>query len=71
MRTATPADLAARIERGFRDAPFVADLGIALSGLGPGWCEATLALGTGRTNLMQGAVHLAMFAGFLFLALVP
>jgi Ca2+:H+ antiporter len=32
---------------------------------------ATITLGTGRTNLMQGAVHLALFATFLFLALVP
>jgi Ca2+:H+ antiporter len=28
-------------------------------------------LGTGRTYLMQGAVHLVLFAAFLFLALVP
>jgi Ca2+:H+ antiporter len=32
---------------------------------------ATITLGTGRTNVMQGAVHLALFATFLFLALVP
>jgi Ca2+:H+ antiporter len=32
---------------------------------------ATITLGTGRTNLMQGAVHLVLFATFLFLALVP
>ena len=25
----------------------------------------------GRTNVMQGAVHLVVFAAFLFLALVP
>lgn len=31
----------------------------------------TLTLSTGRTNLMQGAVHLVVFAAFLFLALVP
>jgi Ca2+:H+ antiporter len=31
----------------------------------------TITLGTGRTNLMQGAVHLVLFATFLFLALVP
>jgi Ca2+:H+ antiporter len=30
-----------------------------------------ITLGTGRTNLMQGAVHLVIFAAFLFLALVP
>lgn len=28
-------------------------------------------LGTGRTTVLQGAVHLAIFAAFLFLALVP
>ena len=28
-------------------------------------------LGTGRTNMMQGAVQLVIFAAFLFLALVP
>jgi Ca2+:H+ antiporter len=28
-------------------------------------------LGTGRTHMMQGAVHLVMFAAFIFLALVP
>ena len=28
-------------------------------------------LGTGRTNMMQGAIHLVMFAAFVFLALVP
>jgi Ca2+:H+ antiporter len=31
----------------------------------------TITLGTGRTHLMQGAVHLVLFATFLFLALVP
>lgn len=30
-----------------------------------------IALGTGRTNMMQGAVHLVIFAAFLFLALAP
>jgi Ca2+:H+ antiporter len=30
-----------------------------------------ITLGSGRTNLMQGAVHLVIFAAFLFLALVP
>jgi Ca2+:H+ antiporter len=32
-------------------------------------CAVTL--GTGRTYVMQGAVHLVLFAAFLFLALVP
>ena len=32
---------------------------------------STVTLGTGRTHLMQGAVHLVLFASYLFLALVP
>ncbi len=32
---------------------------------------SVITLGTGRTNVMQGAVHLVLFAAFLFLALVP
>jgi Ca2+:H+ antiporter len=32
---------------------------------------STVTLGTGRTYMMQGAVHLVLFAAFLFLALVP
>lgn len=32
---------------------------------------SAVTLGTGRTNMMQGAVHLVVFAAFLFLALVP
>jgi Ca2+:H+ antiporter len=32
---------------------------------------SALTLGTGRTYMMQGAVHLVLFAAFLFLALVP
>ena len=30
-----------------------------------------ITLGSGRTSMMQGAVHLVIFAAFLFLALVP
>jgi Ca2+:H+ antiporter len=32
---------------------------------------SAVTLGTGRTHMMQGAVHLVVFAAFLFLALVP
>lgn len=32
---------------------------------------SSITLGAGRTNLMQGAVHLVIFAAFLFLSLVP
>ena len=35
------------------------------------WLVGAITLGTGRTNLMQGAIHLVLFAAFLFLALVP
>jgi Ca2+:H+ antiporter len=28
-------------------------------------------LGTGRTTVLQGIVHLVIFASFLFLAVVP
>ncbi|HPU50646.1 MAG TPA: ionic transporter y4hA [Burkholderiaceae bacterium] len=31
----------------------------------------SITLASGRTNVMQGAVHLVLFAAFLFLALVP
>jgi Ca2+:H+ antiporter len=30
-----------------------------------------ITLGTGRTTVLQGVVHLVIFAAFLFLALVP
>jgi Ca2+:H+ antiporter len=32
---------------------------------------STITLASGRTNLMQGAVHRVIFAVFLFLTLVP
>ncbi|MCM2311397.1 MAG: PaaI family thioesterase [Steroidobacteraceae bacterium] len=37
-------DVEKTIEQVFRDAPFVAHLGIVPEGLGPGWCEARLDL---------------------------
>ena len=30
-----------------------------------------ITFGTGRTKVLQGAVHLVIFAAFLFLSLVP
>jgi len=30
-----------------------------------------MTLGSGRTNVMQGAIHIVLFASFLFLTLVP
>lgn len=32
---------------------------------------SAVTLGTGRTHMMQGAIHLVLFAAFLFLAFVP
>jgi Ca2+:H+ antiporter len=32
---------------------------------------SVITLGTGRTTVLQGVVHLAIFTVFLFLALVP
>jgi Ca2+:H+ antiporter len=32
---------------------------------------SAVTLGTGRTYLMQGAIHLVLFAAYLFLAFVP
>jgi Ca2+:H+ antiporter len=32
---------------------------------------ATLSLGTGRTTILQGAVHLMVFAVYLFTTIVP
>src|SRR5262249_3239227 len=32
---------------------------------------SAVTLGTGRTHMMQGAVHVVLFAAFLFLAFVP
>ena len=49
------------LEQGFRDAPFVADVGIALEDLGPGWCEATLALQP-RHMQHHGVVHAGVIA---------
>jgi len=32
---------------------------------------ATLTLGTGRTTVLQGAVHLVIFSVFLLLSVIP
>ena len=32
---------------------------------------STLTVATGRTSILQGAIHLTVFAVFLFFALVP
>ena len=35
------------------------------------FAPSAITLGSGRMPVMQGAVHLVVFASFLFLALVP
>jgi Ca2+:H+ antiporter len=58
----------------------VVTLGLPLRlGLGPNeiallaltFVVGSITLGSGRTNVMQGAIHLVIFAAFLFLTLVP
>lgn len=39
--------------------------------LGLTFLVGAITLGSGRTNMMQGAVHLVLFGAFLFLTLVP
>jgi len=39
--------------------------------LGMTFIVGAITLGSGRTNLMQGAIHLVVFAAFLFLTFVP
>lgn len=54
------------------DLPLV--LGLApkdMAMLGVTFLVSAVTLGTGRTYMMQGAVHLVLFAAFLFLAFVP
>lgn len=50
------------------------DLGVDGKGmvlLGLTFLVGAITLGSGRTNMMQGAVHLVLFGAFLFLTLVP
>ena len=39
--------------------------------LGLTFLVSAITLGSGKTNMMQGAIHLVLFAAFLFLSLVP
>lgn len=54
-------DFRKAVEQGFRDAPFVAHLGIALEGLGPGWCEARLDVQPWQLQ-QTGVVHAGVVA---------
>jgi uncharacterized protein (TIGR00369 family) len=49
------------IERGFRDAPFIAHLGIEFGNLGDGWCEASLRL-QGWHFQQTGVAHAGVVA---------
>ncbi len=49
-------EIRAAAERGFREAAFVNDVGIALLDCGAGWCESTLALSP-RHMQHTGVVH--------------
>ena len=54
-------DFRKAIERGFRDAPFVAHLGIELHDIGPGWCEARLDVQEWQMQ-QTGVVHAGVMA---------
>lgn len=54
-------DFGKAIEQGFRDAPFVAHIGIELEALGPGWCEARLDLEPWHLQ-QTGVVHAGVIA---------
>jgi uncharacterized protein (TIGR00369 family) len=49
------------IEQVFRDAPFVAHLGLELEALGPGWCEARLDVQPWHLQ-QTGVVHAGVVA---------
>lgn len=49
------------LEQGFSHAPFVAHLGIELEALGPGWCEAGLALQPWQLQ-QTGVAHAGVIA---------
>lgn len=56
MAAAGEIDRRALLERGFADAPFVAENGIRLADIGPGWCEATVDI-TPHLLQQSGVVH--------------
>jgi uncharacterized protein (TIGR00369 family) len=54
-------DLQDALRRGFRDAPFIAHLGVELEALGPGWCETRLSLQPWQLQ-QTGVVHAGVLA---------
>ncbi len=55
MKTQNP-DFREHARAIFRDAPFIADLGLVLSDLGPGWCETVLPVAPKHLQ-QDGYVH--------------
>ncbi len=54
--TAGAPDFRERVRAIFERAPFIGDLGVALSGLGPGWCESVLAIAPKHLQ-QDGYIH--------------
>lgn len=54
-------DVKDAIGRVFSDAPFMAHLGVTLDGIGPGWCEASLAVQPWQLQ-QTGVVHAGVVA---------
>lgn len=54
-------DISKALQQGFRDAPFIAHLGLELEALGPGWCEARLELQPWHLQ-QTGVVHAGVLA---------
>ena len=54
-------DISKALQQGFRDAPFIAHLGLELEALGPGWCEARLEVQPWHLQ-QTGVVHAGVLA---------
>jgi uncharacterized protein (TIGR00369 family) len=54
-------DISKALQQGFRDAPFIAHLGLELEALSPGWCEARLEVQPWHLQ-QTGVVHAGVIA---------
>ncbi len=54
--TPPASDFRERVRTIFERAPFIGDLGVALSDLGPGWCESVLRIGPKHLQ-QDGYIH--------------
>ena len=54
-------DISKALQQGFRDAPFIAHLGLELEALGPGWCESRLEVQPWHLQ-QTGVVHAGVLA---------